>query len=314
MGINRVIRIIVLIQILAIIFIGLFIQKKRHNILGVTTEISPIKKETIVQNPTGELKGFYELSVGKTEIIKESWMEKEVINTHNLDGLNEDQEYKIQKDKGVFRIITLGDSFTYGYKVNTKDNWTEMLEEKLNENKICKNIDKFEVINLGVPGYDIQYEVERYKTKGKKYNPDLIIWMLVDLYRLNDEINKNISCPELENRNTASIKSCWEKAQVYLRNKYPADSIYDKQFSYINEFIENFKSPILFIDYFGTHQKIINKIDNKYISSSDLPPKIYTKTYSFGDSHPNELGYKMITDVIFKKLFELDKIKCEPLD
>ena len=58
----------------------------------------------------------------------------------------------IKKNKDTFRIITLGDSFTFGMYINTKDNWTELLEDKLNSDMGCKNISMFEVINLGVGG------------------------------------------------------------------------------------------------------------------------------------------------------------------
>ena len=95
----------------------------------------------------------------------------------NSDTFNERFDYEINKDDKTFRIITLGDSFTFGYIVDTKNNWTELLEDKLNQLH-CANFDKIEVINLGVVGYDIQYSVERFKLRGKKYNPDLVLWLL----------------------------------------------------------------------------------------------------------------------------------------
>ena len=76
--------------------------------------------------------------------------------------------------------MTLGDSFTFGVYVNTEDNWTELLEDKLNSIKnICPNTDHFEVINLGVGGYDIEYAAKRYINRGKVYNPNIILLLLV---------------------------------------------------------------------------------------------------------------------------------------
>ena len=51
--------------------------------------------------------------------------------TINNDSLNERFNYSENKDKNTFRIITLGASYTYGLYVDTKNNWTEILEDIL---------------------------------------------------------------------------------------------------------------------------------------------------------------------------------------
>ena len=40
--------------------------------------------------------------------------------------------------------------------------------------------DKFEVINLGVSGYDIAYSIHRFATRGIKYNPDLVVFLVIN--------------------------------------------------------------------------------------------------------------------------------------
>src|SRR3990170_4440073 len=35
-----------------------------------------------------------------------------------------------------------------------------------------------EVINFGVPMYDIEYTIERFLNRGMKYNPNLVIWFV----------------------------------------------------------------------------------------------------------------------------------------
>jgi hypothetical protein len=61
------------------------------------------------------------------------WDHTRAYYTFNQDGLNERYDYNTTKPDGIFRIITLGDSFTFGHFVDTKDNWTERLEDLLNE-------------------------------------------------------------------------------------------------------------------------------------------------------------------------------------
>jgi hypothetical protein len=51
------------------------------------------------------------------------------------------------KKKNKYRIMAIGDSFTYGWGVNNKEAWPEVLEKNLNHLSIDA-----EIINLGVPG------------------------------------------------------------------------------------------------------------------------------------------------------------------
>lgn len=62
--------------------------------------------------------------------------------------------------------------------VNTNENFSEKIEHHLNSKYKCGVINNFEVINLGVGGYDAEYVIERFIRRGIKYNPDLVIWLL----------------------------------------------------------------------------------------------------------------------------------------
>jgi len=57
--------------------------------------------------------------------------------------------------------------------VSDEENWPAVLEKIVNSNIICTPTKKIEVINLGVEGYDFEYEIARFNKRGKKYNPDL---------------------------------------------------------------------------------------------------------------------------------------------
>ena len=57
-----------------------------------------------------------------------------------------DIEYSKIKEKGIFRIIILGDSFTYGHGIDNINNvYHKILERKLNEGLKEK---RFEVMSL----------------------------------------------------------------------------------------------------------------------------------------------------------------------
>jgi hypothetical protein len=88
--------------------------------------------------------------------------------THNSKGLR-DEEYPYQKPEGTYRILVLGDSFTYGDGVQRSEAFPEMLESLLKEHG------SFEVINTGVTGYGLTQETLYYETEGYKYEPDLVM-------------------------------------------------------------------------------------------------------------------------------------------
>jgi hypothetical protein len=89
----------------------------------------------------------------------------------NSDGYR-GQLYPKEKPEGVYRIVVLGDSFTFGQGLNITDTFTHILEEILNNKS---NIMNYQVINLGVPGYSLYQNVEILEDKGIDYSPDLLI-------------------------------------------------------------------------------------------------------------------------------------------
>ncbi len=83
--------------------------------------------------------------------------------------------FSIQKPPGKTRIMFVGDSVIEGVSLPAEARFTERLNEHLGE--------RFEVINLAVPGYDLRQEVEYFKTKGAHYNPDHVVFGITS----NDE-------------------------------------------------------------------------------------------------------------------------------
>lgn len=89
----------------------------------------------------------------------------------NSDGFR-GREYFVDKPNNTFRIVVLGDSFTFGWGLNLEGTFCYRLEKMLNEKHPAKN---FEVLNFGVPGMNTAQEVERFREKALKYKPNLII-------------------------------------------------------------------------------------------------------------------------------------------
>jgi len=151
-------------------FYGFTVYRKKQiekNVLGAIS-INPIKKENLIFSPDAELKYFYEPKPNTKQNENPDWLSYTATYSINGDSLNERYEYTIEKPKNSFRIVTIGDSWTFGLYVDTINNWPEKLEDKLNTSIHCKNIDNVEVINLGVHGYDLLYVNNRFKKKRNK--------------------------------------------------------------------------------------------------------------------------------------------------
>ena len=280
--------------------------------------MTPIDKNTVEQIQTDNLKYFYDLKPNEAVTWSSSFVKKPVTNVYNNDGLNSTKNYTIGKLPGTYRIIALGDSYTYGHWVATKDNWVELLENKLNEKPLCKNINKFEVINFGVHGYDPEYEVEKYKRSGQKYNPDLIIWMLVDFERIN-ELRYPWYYECLKKHPDGEFTYCSYNNNIEALVKEVGDDYINSwQRNIIIGFQNIYKKHIFFVDYYGTHQKVVKDIPNSTdfagIFNKDYLLKNYAKEkVQFIDNHPNELGHKLIADILFDQLFRTNQIPCDPI-
>lgn len=92
----------------------------------------------------------------------------------NSEGLR-DHEYPPEKDPKVFRVLTLGDSFTFGVGVNLDESYPKVLEALLNRRPIHGGVRKYEVINAGVEGYGTTQEYIYLGELLRRFSPELVI-------------------------------------------------------------------------------------------------------------------------------------------
>ena len=99
------------------------------------------------------------------------------INSHGLCG----PETTYEKPPGTYRILNLGDSVVMGWGVRQEDTYGRQLQALLNEQG--KDNLRYEVINAGVPGWNLDNELAYLQAEGLKYEPDLVV---LDLTIAND--------------------------------------------------------------------------------------------------------------------------------
>jgi lysophospholipase L1-like esterase len=107
--------------------------------------------------------------------------------TINSKGLR-NPEISYEKPEGTYRILALGDSWTFGFRMNESDAYPRQMERILRDSAAQRgDTRRIEVINAGVVGYSTDQEAAYLKTEGWKYSPDLV---LVNFYPVNDTHNK----------------------------------------------------------------------------------------------------------------------------
>ncbi len=84
-----------------------------------------------------------------------------------------DREYPREKPAGAFRILSLGDSTTFGFKVAPAQLYHSLVEAALNRRE-GPGGRTYEVINGGVPGYSSTQGLLFFQLRGVALRPDLV--------------------------------------------------------------------------------------------------------------------------------------------
>lgn len=282
-------------QVFVIISISGYILFKT-NVLG-TAVINPVSKEFITRDTVSDLYYYYEPKPNQKEIVNE-WGPYNGTYLINADSFNERFNYQINKNHSTFRIVTLGDSYTYGLYVNTSDNWSEQLEDLMNNT--CKKYKRYEVINLGVHGYDIEYAVERFRLRGQKYTPDYVIWLLKDddLFQVNEIMLFNLD----EDNQRLDEQESWIRAYKKMIDDYGPDYTLQYQKKIMKEFFTSYSENLAFMTFPRMNKFSVNLISDVFPESSKVSfielEDIYAdkSLYYPNDYHPTAQGHTVIAE------------------
>jgi len=89
--------------------------------------------------------------------------------SNNSLGWRGRREYREAKPTD-YRVLMLGDSFTYGLGVNDDQTFPARVEEYLSADHLS-----VEVMNAGCPGKGTDYGLKSFQTVGRKFHPDLTV-------------------------------------------------------------------------------------------------------------------------------------------
>lgn len=250
-----------------------------------------------------------------------------------------DKEYEFKHD--TYRILALGDSFTYGSGLRNQNSWPKKTETFLHS----KGFNNLEILNGGRPGTDTISQYKLFERFTSKYEPDMVVMGFI----INDCTNICSTCGavNLKNKFEEKIKS---KQQIksylfryieltYLKYKLTRETIAEYSLPYENNSHEfqqckegflKFKNaseqndfeliviiyPMLIqlnenYPFREIHKTMEDFLDSEGIKVYDLTPEFYNYNnkdlwLSWYDSHPNimanEIAAKKISDIIKENL------------
>jgi lysophospholipase L1-like esterase len=87
-------------------------------------------------------------------------------NAHGLRG----PDRALEKPARTLRIAVLGGSSVFGYLVSNNQTASHLLEQSLNADGL-----DVEVLNAGVPGYNLFQSTHRYRTLISRFAPDIVV-------------------------------------------------------------------------------------------------------------------------------------------
>lgn len=228
-------------------------------------------------------------------------------------------ERPILKPENTFRIALLGDSFAFGWGVEQKDSFAQILEDRLNQASRGK---KFEVLNFAVPGYSTFQEVALFKERAIDFDPDAVL-----VYFVQNDFGMPFFIRDIDG--SSSILSSFEFVQMGKRLLQPKEM--DKKIQALgldpNKAIRDLNAmgqelgiPVYLalnphkawksdlkrlwalsqestVKFIPLRDNLMRLIGEKGIKEEDL-------TLSF-DPHPSPIRHKMLGELLAVHLYEL---------
>lgn len=257
---------------------------------------------------------FWEHNQAGSETVSPDWLDYKVTYTINNDGLNSVHDYAVSKSTNVFRIVALGDSFTFGAWVNTPENYPSRLEILLND--LPEKSKNYEVLNLGESAYDVDYMIRRYRMRGKKYHPDVIVMLILecDFTELAGLMGAQVRKQEFQLRRGDDGMSALDRGMLAITNAHEDintmtnNRIEQYQLETLRGFLDEADVPILIVtdDMSTIHgQSALSAIAKMHHNVYyDVLPEISR----LADLHPSAEGHRQIARFIYDDLLRFDLV------
>lgn len=193
---------------------------------------------------------------------------------HNSLGFR-DIEHTIKKPEGIYRILGLGDSFTYGVGVKFEETYLYKLEKLLNNRQGIHP--RIEIIKMGIPRFFPEVERLVLQHYGLQFQPDLILVGFLP----NDITDTYMGIGAISVAKNGYLKTTEaEKLGEVGTWLYVNSHLFRRVLSsYVSNAIKN-KYPIYWDDIYkpnGYHEKDWRKLELEYKKMIELASQINAK-------------------------------------
>lgn len=138
----------------------------RYKALDVPIILRSSKRDRMMLSGTDlHIHDLHQLWIPRPLAVYEGAPDKDAVNKAGYRG----PLLTRRKRPGVLRIATLGDSSTFGCRVNYCDTFSSSLVDEMGGEDSC------EVLCGGVIGYSVRQGLERYRRLVRRYRPDIVI-------------------------------------------------------------------------------------------------------------------------------------------
>jgi lysophospholipase L1-like esterase len=138
-------------------------------------------------------------------------------------------EYTQVKPANTYRIISLGDSFTFGI-VPVQYNYNSRIERQLNR-KLTDQGKQFQLINMGIPGIGPREYLALLTNEGIQLNPDMV---MVSLFIGNDLLEAERGMDKKREWYSYSYVLSFLNYAITIQKKYEG-----KAYGVKNEYVDN---------------------------------------------------------------------------
>jgi hypothetical protein len=142
----------------------------------------------------------------------DGWFAGVPVHINNL-GFRDPRNYELKKGPRTFRIVTLGDSVTFGHSSVYEHTYPYLLEQRLKQWR--RDVD-WQVWNVAVPGYNTSQELAHLKEIGPAFTPDLVV---VGFFENDLVDNRDMREPGLSRKTAAAVLS-FAQRHIYSFDLY----------------------------------------------------------------------------------------------
>lgn len=260
---------------------------------------------TKIIEPTSDSRNY--ILKADTNILYQGLYEKHepIVWEINQQGLRSDRIENSTSDK--FRILTYGDSETYGWSIDIKDSWQRQME------KIDTNV---EVLNFGIPGYNVVNIADHMQYTLPDYNPNMLIYFF----------NKNDYYPAFKFNPATSrsyaylairmiIYRMFKQKRKAWRNSAEGSKFVQEHINRMVELSQQYNAPLYILVMHWKYAKPISIISETQSGSLKvLNIEDTVEKFEKADAHLTKPAHAALAKYICKQISQSEYNKCTPSD